>query len=444
MDKCAIKSWMKGFLMALLISPAIVVAKPALTLKQTTQIAIHNNRDLIAARYTVSLARARLIQAGLWPNPTLNLTDIDDKAFTNEGEYSRSAGFSQAFPISGRIAKQKTVARIDVVKAMAEIREAERKLSANVANAFYALVITERRLHQLNYLLGLNKELARVTHNRYHVAEVSELDMNTARLEYQRINQEKQLLDSVRVNQVAQINQLLGRQPTVQVILDPTLPKQTALIALKSLQAIALKNRPDKQAIILGIQRANADVRLAKAERFADWTLGLAVQQDEIVVQGAPPQRPDRTLGVNIAVPLPLLNGNQGRIMEASATGTQALMALRAINLTIETEVANNYAQLQILHNALQQTQNTSLKLTLKNINLAREAYKNGQLSLLNLVQVQRQQNDLQMSYLANLEKYLQAYVALCTAVAPIKSLAFCDYLSYKRNLNAQHCTVAN
>lgn len=103
MDKCAIKSWMKGFLMALLISPAIVVAKPALTLKQTTQIAIHNNRDLIAARYTVSLARARLIQAGLWPNPTLNLTDIDDKAFTNEGEYSRSAGFSQAFPISGRI-----------------------------------------------------------------------------------------------------------------------------------------------------------------------------------------------------------------------------------------------------------------------------------------------------------------------------------------------------
>ncbi len=443
MNKCVIKGWMKRLFIALLFFPIIAVAQPVLTLKQTTQLAIHNNRDLIAARYAVSLARARLVQAGLWPNPSLNLTDIDDKAFTNEGEYSRSAGFSQAFPISGRIAKQKTVARIDVVKAMAEIREAERKLSANVANAFYALVITERRLHQLNYLLGLNKELVRVTHNRYHVAEVSELDMNTARLEYQRINQDKQLLDSVRVNQLAQLNQLLGRHATEQITLDSTLPKQAALLGLKSLQTIALNNRPDKQAIVLGLQRANADVRLARVERFADWTLGLAVQQDELVVQGAPSQRPDRTLALNLSVPIPLLNGNQGRIMEASATGTQALMALRAINLTIETEVANNYAQIQILHNALQQTQNTSLKLTLKNINLAREAYKNGQLSLLNLVQVQRQQNDLQMSYLTNLEKYLQAYVALCTAVAPIKSLAFCDYLSYKRNLNAQHCPVA-
>ncbi len=434
-----ISGWISLLAFMLLAFQAIAMPKHTLSLKQMTQLAIDNNRDLKAARYAVSIACARLVQAGLWSNPSFNASNNDDRFFNNEGEYTRSAGFTLAFPISGRIARQKNVARVDVAKAMAEIREAERKLSATVANAFYAAIITERRLQQLRYLLGLNQQLVQVTHNRYHVAEVSELDSNTALLEYQRINQEKHLLHSVRISQLALLNQLLGRSAAAPLSLDTDLPTQKKLPALKELQVQALNYRPDRQAILLGINRAQADLRLARAERFADWTVGLAVQQDKIEVQGAPAQQADRTFGVSVSVPLPLLNANQGRILEASATGTQAMMALRALNLTIETEVASNYAQLQALQNTLKQTQNTSLKLTLSNIKLAREAYKNGQLSLLNVVQVQRQQNDLQMAYLTNLEKYVQAYVALCTAIGPGKPLALCDYLSYKRNLNGNH-----
>jgi cobalt-zinc-cadmium efflux system outer membrane protein len=287
--------------------------------------------------------------------------------------------------------------------------------------------------------MGINQELVRVTQNRYHAAEVSELDANTARIEYQRIRQEKQLLDSVRISQLAQLNQLLGRSATSALSLDTTPPKQIRLPELSALQSMALKYRPDRQAILLNIERANADIHLARAERFADWTVGVGVQQDKIVVQGAPPQQADRTLAVGVAIPLPILNGNQGRILQASATETQALMALQALNLVIETEVASNYAQLQALQTNLRQTQSTSHELTLNNVKLARDAYQNGQLSLLNLVQVQRQQNDLQMAYLTNLEKYLQAYVALCTAIGSGRPLALCDYLSYKRNLNGQH-----
>lgn len=423
----------------LLAFQVIAMPHPALGLKQITQLAIDNNRDLKSARYAVSLASARLVQAGLWPNPGFNVSNNDDRLFNNEGEYTRSAGFTQAFPISGRIARQKSVARVDVEKAMAEIREAERTLSAAVANAFYAVIITERRLRQVRYLSGLNQQLVQVTQNRYHVAEVSELDNNTARLEYQRINQEKHLLHSVYISQLALLNQLLGRSAATPLVLDAALPVQRALPALKALQARALDGRPDRQAILLGISRANADWHLARAERFADWTLGLAVQQDKISVQGAPAQPADRSLAVSVSIPLPILNANQGRILEASVGGTQAVMALRAINLTIETGVASSYAQLQALKNTLRQTENTSLKLTLRNVELAREAYKNGQLSLLDVIQVQRQQNDLQMAYLANLEKYLQAYVALCTAIGPGRPLALCDYLSFKRNLNGHH-----
>ncbi|MFO9271847.1 TolC family protein [Legionella pneumophila serogroup 1] len=426
--------WFFCWMMFLLLCSSLATAGNVLTLQEITQIALANNKDLKAARYTVAIAKARLIQAGLWPNPSLNLSNNDDRLFNDEGEYSRSAGFSQAFPISGRIAKQKTVARLDVLKAMAEIREAERQLSSKVANAYYAAVITERRMQQVNYLLRINHELVDVIHNRYHAAEISKLDENAARIEYLRIGQEKHLLHSFSISQYALLNQLMGREANSPLSLKRDVITGKKFPELAFLKTLALKNRPDRQAIALSIHRANADRRLAKAERFADWTVGLGVQQDKIVVEEGPPQPADRTLGVTLSVPLPLLNRNQGRILEASHTGTQAMMALRALDLIIETEIASNYAQLKALQMSLRETQTVSLKLAVENVKLARDSYESGQISFLNVLQVQKQQNDLQTTYLNTLEKYLQVYVALCTAIGPGKTNGFCPYLAYQRN----------
>lgn len=417
-----------SILMFLLFTHSSVVWANHMTLKQAIRMALQNNRDLKAARLNVSIAQARLVQAGLWSNPSLNLTNNDDRLFNNEGEYSRSAGLTQALPLSGRITQQKRVAHLDVEKARAEIKEAKRQLSAKVATAFYALVVTERRLKQQQYLLNLNHQLVQVTHNRYQVAEVSELDSNTARLEYERIHQEKHLLESTKIAQVAQLNQLLGRPFNAPLILNLNTPRPVIWPKVNTLQALALKNRPDRHTVLLTIQGARARAHLARAERIADWTLGLGVQQDKIVVERGAPQPADRTLGVSLSVPLPVLNQNQGLIAEASATGTQAILSLRALNLVIETQVDSQFAQLKLLQHTIEQTQQQSLQLTIKNVQLANTAYKNGQLSLLNLVQVQRQQNDVQLTYLTNLEQYLQTYVALCTSIGV--AIPPCDYLS--------------
>ncbi|KTC66399.1 chemiosmotic efflux system C protein C (plasmid) [Legionella adelaidensis] len=403
--------------MAVSLCPILAYAEAPVGLKELNQLAIHHNKDIIASRYAMTIATAKLVQAGLWPNPSLELVNNDDRFFKDEGEYSRSIGLSQALPISGRIAKQKIVACIDIERAHAEIQEAIRQLSSKVANTYYALVVTENRLQQLNYLQRINKELVGVIHERYHAAEVSELDDNIARIEYGRIEQDKQLLRSQLITQYATLNQLIGRNPSKPLRISKTIVIPKALPPLPDLVNHALKYRPDRRGLLLAHQRALADRALAKAERFADWTLGVGVQQDKIVVDGAPPQQADKTLNLTLSVPLPLLSGNQGRILEASATRTQALMAIDAINLTIETEVMSNYGQVQTLTTSLLQTQSTSLRLGLANVKLARDAYQNGQMSLLNVLQVQRQQNDLQATYLTTVEKYYQSYVALCTAI---------------------------
>lgn len=423
--------------LSMLFSVSVLFAAPGLTINQLTKIAIQNNKDLQAARYNIKQAQARLIQAGLWSNPSLNLNNSDDRLITNEGEYTRSAGFSQSFPISGRISRQKNLARVDIALALTEIRNAKRLLRGSVADAAFALFITDSRLKLLNGLLTINKKLVEVTQNRYQAAEVSELDTNTASLEYQRILQEKQLLQSIRIGQVALLNQLLGRSATAPLRLNQFTPEIKQLPVLSTLQNTAIKQRPDMQMLWLSAHRAQADQQLAKAERWADWNLGVTVQQSKQVIQGAPPQNPDRQLSFGLTIPFPLLNGNQGRILETGAAQTQALTKIQALKLVIETEIASNYTQLQALRNTLAETIQGPLKLSLRNVRLAREAYKNGQISLLGVLQIQRQQYDLQVAYLTMREKYIQVLVKFCTALSHDDSSNLCPYLSDKRNLNA-------
>lgn len=85
----------------LLLYASLATARRALTLQKIIQIALVNNKDLNAARYNVAIAKSRWIQADLWPNPSLNLSNNNDRLFNGEGEYLRSAGFSQVFSISG-------------------------------------------------------------------------------------------------------------------------------------------------------------------------------------------------------------------------------------------------------------------------------------------------------------------------------------------------------
>ncbi len=394
-------------------SVSLAANAAGLTLEETIGIAMRNNKDLQAARYVVKAARARLLQAGLMPNPRLDLARKSDSIFNNEGEYTTNIGLSQQFPIAGRIARQKDVAQTDVALALAEINESERKLAGEVAASFYRILALDRQIEVRDRLIGVDQKLSETTRNRFRAAEVSELDVNTAQLELQRLAQERALLLNQRVTEVAQLNQLLGQPATHPLALDNTLPAAEPLPNLMEAQQRALAQRPDMRLALLTADRARADQALARAQRWEDWTAGVEVEQSRLAIQGVPPQNRGRALGLTLSIPLPLLNRNQGRIAEAAAAGAQAETRIEALKLSIENEVATAYAEAARLRTVVQQYQQDILPLSDRNVRLAQQGYDQGLVSILEVVQAQRQQSELNISYLNVLDQYLQAIVKL-------------------------------
>lgn len=372
--------------------------------------ALAENRDLIAARFAIRQAEGRLKQAGLWPNPEFELSRQSDRAFANEGEYSFSSGFTQRFPITGRLRKAKAVARVDVAMALAEVRNQERLIAGEVLGLSRELMVLREKLLANSEIQATVQKLIEVSEKRLKVAEVSEADVNLAKLELQKLTlAQAGLLNEQEIATTA-LNRLLGREPKspLQISGAATAEFNTNIVAEASHQALAY--RPDRQLAALGIDRAGAEIKLARAQKWEDWAVGFGYSRERSVF--SEPTRlkdTDNLIGLSLSIPLPLWNRNQGRITEAQATQQRAEAELGALDLRIITEVQTAENQMRRLLEIQRQYREESIKLAEQNITLLQKGYADGLVNITAVIQAQQQLTDLRRSYLDALEAFVRA-----------------------------------
>lgn len=392
-------------------------SSPVFNLDRLIATAQRDNKELQAARMSVEAARARLTQAGVLANPRINVGAGSDFAFRNEGAYSASVGISQDFPISGRLALQKEVARVDIELARAEILNAQRRLAGEIAANVYRILVLDRQIQARDALSAVDEKLAKATRSRFKAAEVSELDVNTVSLDLQRLAQERLLLESRRRVLLQSLNLQLGRPSAASLTLDEPLPSLDSLPPLQTELSKAFALRPDQHQALLQIDRAQAQLGLANAKRWEDWSVGLGVQQDRQAIVGAPGQPNDRSLLLNLTIPLSLRSRTQGLIDEAAVLARQSRAQSDALTQQIGSEVAAAHAEAASLQTLYRNYVSTLLPVTARNVALAQKGYEQGLVPLLEVIQAQRQESDLRTSALNTLDLYLQAYSRLQAAV---------------------------
>jgi cobalt-zinc-cadmium efflux system outer membrane protein len=413
--------WRARFLTALLpmlaCTPAFAADTPAsLNLRQLIELARRDNKDLQAARFAVDIGQAKLQQAGLRSNPRLGFSGRSDVLFGNDGEHSASLAISQDFPIAGRLLREKDVARVDIALAEVEVAEAERRLAGDVAADVYRLIVVDRRIAAQADLATLESQLLDTARQRFKAAEVSELDVNSVQLDLQASVQEKTALEGQREQLLATLNGRIGRAGSSTLTVAEPAPGFDPLPPLPRMQQLALQRRPDLQGALLLVDRAQAERALAHASRWQDWTLAVELAQDKQVIDGAPPQGNSHSLGLSVAIPLPLFNKGQGRVAETEAYESQAQEHVEALRLSIGNEVASAHAEATRLQSSLQQYEQELLPISASNVKLAQQGYRQGLIPIFDVIQFQRQQAQLHESSLATLDQFLQALVRLHTA----------------------------
>src|SRR5438128_6327185 len=196
-------------------------ATPTTSFDQLAQRALAQNKNLQAAREQLRQAEARLTQAGLRPNPSLDVSSSTDVVFANEGETGFAVTLSQPFETGGKRTRRIRVAEAEVELAKAEIAEGERQLVGQLRTAYLRASEISSRLAFLDRTRGLNRQMTQVMNVRLSAGDASRLDSHLLLAENNRIEAQRLQAESQLMEQMFEIRKLAGMPADEPLSLNP-------------------------------------------------------------------------------------------------------------------------------------------------------------------------------------------------------------------------------
>ena len=182
-----------------------------------------------------------------------------------------------------------------------------------------------------------------------------------------------------------------------------------------SLIQMARGGRPDLAAARLGIELAQADVKLAKAERYQD----VYVLAQPYTFQNNAPfgTKSAHSWAVGVTVPLPIYNRNQGNIQRAYVNVSQTRTQLQQLELTVATEVRQAEREYRVTREAIERIEADLLPGARRVRDEALRRYNEGEVALVDYVVAQREYNELVRQYRDTQVRHRRSMLALNTAV---------------------------
>lgn len=399
-----------SFLLLLASTPAF-----GISLESTVQTALSNNRDLQAARYAVWKAKGRLAQSGKWPNPELELSGLSDVVFRNDGAGAFTVGLAQTFPLTARLSLARESARVDVLRAIREIREQERLLIGQVRATTIAILESQARAKALGDLLAAADKTESLAEERLSAGQGSLAEKSLALVDQRRIANE---LESARLNQnlgLTDLKTLLGLGAKESLVLSDSLESVISKLGKQLDTTPSTIHRPDVDLLVLEEEKAGIEIALARAEAWEGIRLGIQYTYDRNMDE---PEGlgTDNFLGLAVSIPLPVWDQKKGLVEERSAIRKETQARLHAAKLEIENALASGLHRVALLKTRLGAFDSKTLDPISKSLDEMAAGFESGRVDMRDLLTTREQLGKLRLEHIT-----LQSQLAL--ALADLESL---------------------
>jgi cobalt-zinc-cadmium efflux system outer membrane protein len=362
------------------------------TLQQAVAEAVDKNLTVLAEKYNVPVAQARIITARLRPNPILSIDGdhlnllpprYNSENMAGPPEYGIRTDF-----IFERGAKRQR--RIDVAEAA--VSTAQLQFLNTVRSVVLEVQIAYVELLQAKADLALARETLQVFHetvqintsrvSRGDLAEVELIRTQVAELQFENtVAQARLRVETTR----SRLQVLLGRARTDKPP-DATgeLRRDELVITVDALRERAFAARPDYLALRRDAARSQAELRLQLAQGKVDYSLGTEYRRQQGLAGTG------NSLGFFFSSNLPVFNRNQGEIQRARQERAQADARIRALQATIENEVETAYLQYRTARESLNRVEQTMLTKATDVRQITERAYRRGGATFLDFLDAQK------------------------------------------------------
>lgn len=405
---------------AVLAATAVAQAQPSaeITVDELVARALTDSPDLRAARADIEAAAGRLQQAGLRPNPMLELGG--QKALSPDNNVG--IGLSVPLDLNGRKEGRVGVAERELQMKRAQVRDRERRLAAEVRMKAGELLAAQRNLAVTDDLLGVNRDALRLVQDRVRQGATPALEENLMLVEVNRLDAMRQMLAS-RVDIASlQLKALAGMGPEAALALRGDLASALPPPPADEAARQALTNRPDLDAARADVAMGAAKIRKERAEGRWDASVKVGYQRQDmgfdlngITNTGGtrPIQDVFHYFGAGVSILLPVRNRNQGNVAAAAAEAQAAERRLQFAELTVRQEVAAALAQHEAARRSLDIYERGVRDVATRNLSVVRQTYALGRGSLLDVIGEQRRYIDIENGYTDALRQVYDARVEI-------------------------------
>jgi outer membrane protein, heavy metal efflux system len=317
-----------------------------ITLPEAEQQFIQKNLSLLAEKYNINIAKAEIIQAKLYNNPTLSLNgniynpqlkkvfDVSNKT----GQYD--IGIQQVIRLAGKRNKEIKMAETAVTLSENQFFDLIRTLRYSLRSEFYNILFFQKSIS------GYQEQIASLQ----KMSDAYDILQAKAVVTLKDAVRIKSLLYSIRAEQSTLINQLNDSEAALQLLLqnnkayyvaevdkDPAQSASVQQLIIGDLLDTAYTNRYDLKAAENNFLLSKQNFTLQKALAKTDLTIGADFDKRGSFV--------DNASFLTVAFDLPFFKKNQGNIKAAKISIEQSKTSVDLARQTVENDVQRAYTK---------------------------------------------------------------------------------------------------
>lgn len=380
---------MKLSTLALFLSTGVCLAASAppgepLTLAAALATALQNNPSLQAYALESRVAEARVLQAGIRPNPELA---VGVENFLGTGALSGVKGLettlqlSQLIDLGGSRARRVETAESERALVGADYETKRIEVLAEVARRFTEAAADAERLASARRARAIGEQTVGTVRVRVGAAVVSAMELNKVRTALALLQIEEEHAEHELAACRQSLAAVLGAAEPVFGPISADLLKLPDVSEFAALAA-RLEKSPVLARFAVEARWREAQVRLAQSLRRSGLRVSGGLRRVE--------NTDDFGFVAGISLPLSVRDQQQGTIREARVRRDQLAASAEALRLEMRATLFDVYQEMLHARTAIDRLQGEIIPLARETLTLADQGYRNGRFSLLELLDAQQ------------------------------------------------------
>jgi len=362
----------------------VVTNTPAvLQLTDALVLALQGNPELAAFSYAVRAAEARVLQAGLLPNPELELS-VDEYGRDGAGFDSSETAVTlgQGFELGGKRRWRKRMAEAEGELVGWDYETKRLDVFAETAQRFTAVLAAQGRFDLARSGVELAEQVHQAVSQRVAAGKEPPLQVSKSEAELELARLDATAAENAMAIARQKLAAMWGVQQADFTIVSGTLSEvMQAIPSLGTLQPHLAEN-PDLARWETELRLGQAVLSSEKAARIPDLQGAVGVVQFEADGTSA--------LGFSVGLPLPLFDRNQGNIAAATHGLAKAEAERSAIAINLVAELAEAHALLIGAHQRVTALRDKVVPAMEAAFRAAHEGYQQGKFGFLDMLDAQR------------------------------------------------------